>query len=74
MKVVEALFGYLIRKLVARRKERLVTLGEKDDLLLTGEMLLPHFIWQRQKECSLGLCEYRFLSRASYSTCSTSLV
>ena len=42
MKVVEALFGYLIRKLVARRKERLVTLGEKDDLLLTGEMLLPH--------------------------------
>jgi hypothetical protein len=44
---MEALLGYLICKIVVRRKERLVALGEKDDLLLAGEVLLPHFIRQR---------------------------
>lgn len=45
MEIMKALFGYLvfIQNLV-RRKERLVTLGEEDDLLLTREVLLPHFV------------------------------
>jgi hypothetical protein len=45
VKVVEALFSYLVYFLIAgRRKERLVALGKKDDLLLTGEMLLPYLV------------------------------
>ena len=42
---MKALFGYLVCiQNVIRRKERLVTLGEKDDLLFTREVLFPHFI------------------------------
>jgi len=42
---MKALLGYLVCiQGVVRRKERLVTLGEKDDLLLTREVLLPHFV------------------------------
>jgi len=45
VKVVEALFSYLVYLLIAgRRKERLVALGKKNDLLLTGEVLLPHLV------------------------------
>jgi hypothetical protein len=56
VKVVKTLFGNFVRvQIVARRKERLVALGEKDDLFLAGKVLLPHFIGQGQEECGLGL-------------------
>lgn len=69
MKVVEALFSYLVCFLAAGRwKERLVALGKKNDLLLTGEMLLPYLVRQGKKESSLSFCEFRLLlTPCSYS-------
>lgn len=45
MKVVESLFSHLVYFLIAgRRKERLVALGKKYDLLLAGKVLFSHLV------------------------------